>query len=129
MKRNKTKTLRNKCDATWSRVTKLIHVAVNGPICLWCRKKGLVLQSDHIINRWKTATRWSPSNCVVLCLPCHLFRKKREPLAWAEMVKENIREETLNELKISSQEICKPNYEQILGFLTQVEESLKDLKK
>lgn len=120
----KAKTLRNKCDAAWARVTKMIHIKKHGPICLWCRKVS-ALQSDHIINRWKTATRWNPSNCICLCAPDHLFRKKREPLAWANLVRENVPAETLEALEAASKELVKnPNYEAILSGLLSMEREL-----
>lgn len=116
----KEKTLRNRCDSEWARITKLIHVKKHGAVCLWCKKPG-ALQSDHIVNRWKTATRWNIRNCVVICMPDHLYRKKREPLAWAQMVQENVPADVLEALDFASREIIKPNYEAILAYLAACE--------
>lgn len=117
----KSKTLRNKCDAAWARITKLIHIKKHGPVCLWCKKPSDELQSDHIVNRWKTATRWNIRNCVVLDKVCHLFRKKREPLAWAQMVQENVPAEVLVVLDAAAKELVKPDYELIMRYLMSCE--------
>lgn len=128
------KRLRKACDKLWADITKIIHKKKHGSVCLWCKKKTNKLQSDHVFNRWKTATRWNPSNCVVLCMPCHLFRKKREPIAWADMVKEEIPTETYEELKIVSNQECKPDLLTIKMFLEGILrnlrlEALKDFEK
>ena len=104
----KKKALKALCDKEWSRITKLIHVKkYGGKVCAWCRNI-TDLQSDHIENRWKHSTRWNISNCICLCLGCHLFRKKREPLAWAQMVQENVNPNVLAELEKLSQEMVQP---------------------
>lgn len=126
MKRNKTKTLRNKCDKLWAEVTKIIHRAKHGSICLWCKKRTNKLQSDHIFNRWKSATRWNLSNCVCLCAPCHLFIKKRDPLGWSKIVNEFVPEETLDALEKRSREIYKPDYEEIFNALTQTKKDIEN---
>lgn len=120
----KKKALKALCDKEWSRITKLIHIKKYGKICLWCRKPSDSLQSDHIINRWKHSTRWNISNCVILCAPDHLFRKKREPFAWAEMVRENVGQDVLDALELASREMIQPNYEEILSYLKKCEEEI-----
>ena len=121
MKRNKQKTLRNKCDAAWARITKKIIFAKYGVRCLWCGDSRRQFQSDHIVNRWKTATRWNLSNCIVLCAPCHLFRKKREPIEWAQTVLNFVPEEVVLDLRKQSEEIVKPDYQKILDGLIEFE--------
>jgi hypothetical protein len=103
--------LKKQCDILWSSITKQIHRAKYGKICLWCKKKSNRLQSDHVFNRWKHSTRWNTANCVCLDVGCHLFRKKREPLAWAEMVQENIPEDTYADLKRGSELMVKVDIE------------------
>lgn len=120
------KRLRNACDKLWADITKIIHIRKHGQVCLWCKKKTTKLQSDHVLNRWKTATRWNPSNCVVLCAPCHLFRKKRDPILWSDMVNGEIPSETLEELKIQSQQPCNPD---LLNVKMLLEGLKRDLTK
>lgn len=93
-------------------------------MCLWCKKATDKLQSDHVFNRWKTATRWNPSNCVVLCAPCHLFRKKREPILWAEIAKAELTDDVYEELKIVSNQECKPDYLTIKMWLEGIKRAL-----
>lgn len=118
------KRLRNACDKLWADITKIIHIRKHGRICLWCKKMTDKLQSDHVFNRWKTATRWNPSNCVVLCAPCHLFRKKREPILWAEIAKAELTDDVYEELKIVSQQECKPDYLTIKMWLEGIKRDL-----
>lgn len=79
------------------------------------------MQSDHIVNRWKHSTRWNLSNCVCLCVGCHIFRKKREPLEWARMVMEEIGEETYQELKRLGNERFDGDLEQVYSYLSNIE--------
>lgn len=118
------KKLRNECDAAWSRVTKLLSERKNGRKCLWCGGSSN-LQSDHIINRGHTATRWVPDNCIVLCRTCHLFKKKREPNEWMEVVKAHVPSETYEALRLAGRQIVKnPDYGGILYGLKALESSL-----
>lgn len=68
-------------DKMWSQITKDIH----GRVCIWCGSKDNI-QSDHIANRWKHATRWNVDNCVILCRTCHLWKKPMNPAEWAQVV-------------------------------------------
>lgn len=114
------KALKKRCDILWSSITKQIHRSKHGDRCLWCGQNSSALQSDHIFNRWKHSTRWIPANCVVICLADHLFRKQREPLAWAEMVKENVPPEVMEDLKRLSEQpvtVNIPFLEETLSYL------------
>lgn len=52
--------------------------------CLGC---GLIapkgLSADHIFSRASNSTRWNIDNGISLCFPCHLFRKRRQPMKWS----------------------------------------------
>lgn len=120
----KKKALKALCDKEWSRITKIIHIKKHGKICLWCKKPTDSLQSDHIFNRWKHSTRWNVWNCVCLDAVCHLFRKKREPLAWAEMVQENVDSEVLLTLEDMSNQMIQPDYDVILAYLKKFEQEI-----
>ncbi len=122
----KKKALKLLCDKEWSRITKLYHIKKHGKICLWCGERPESLQSDHIFNRWKHSTRWNILNCVCLCAPCHLFRKKREPLAWAKMVEAVINPDVMAELELKSEEMIQPDYDLILAYLKNCERALAD---
>lgn len=124
----KQKNLKNKCDEQWALITKKIHVKRFGKVCGWCKKPSDELQSDHIINRWKMATRWNVRNCIVLDKVCHLFRKKREPFAWAEAVREYAGDDVLEDLKIQAQEIIKPDYEAIMVYLNTMDNSIDTME-
>ena len=115
--------LKKQCDILWSSVTKQIHRHKYGNICLWCRKESTNLQSDHVFNRWKHSTRWDVRNCAVLDAGCHLFRKKREPLAWATMVMENMDKDVYADLRVGSEKMVKVD----LDFLQQTFDHLTRL--
>lgn len=115
--------LKKQCDILWSSITKQIHRHKHGNICLWCRKESPSLQSDHVFNRWKHSTRWDVRNCVVLCAPDHLWKKKREPLAWATMVMENMDKDVYVDLRVGSEKMVKVD----LDFLQQTFDHLTRL--
>lgn len=117
--------LKKKCDILWSSITKQIHRAKFGAsICAWCAKIGPI-QSDHIFNRWKHSTRWDVRNCIGLCYACHIFKKEREPLAWAEVVQENIPPDVYADLKAESEKTVTVS----LDFLQQTFDHLTRLDK
>lgn len=124
----KPKAQRDKCDKMWADITKKIHRKRFGNICGWCKKPSDKLQSDHIMNRWKSATRWNVHNCIVLDSVCHLFRKKREPFAWAEAVREYVGDDVLEELKKRSQEIYQPDYDVIENSLYEIERNIDTME-
>jgi len=113
--------LKKKCDAAWSRITKKINFAKWGKKCMWCGKTDVIFHSDHVVNRWKHATRWNLSNVIILCSICHLYRKKHEPFEWSRMVDQYIPSETRIALLDESQELIKPSYDQILAALLEFE--------
>lgn len=61
---------------------------------------------------------------MVLCAPCHLFRKKREPILWAEIAKAELTDDVYEELKIVSQQECKPDYLTIKMWLEGLKRTL-----
>lgn len=117
----KPKKQRDRCDKLWADLTKKIHRKRFGNTCGWCKQPSTDLQSDHIMNRWKSATRWNVHNCIVLDRTCHIFRKKREPFAWAEAVREYVADDVLEELKRRSKEIYIPDFEAIERELRSIE--------
>jgi len=108
-------------DKLWSKLTKQI----GGRTCWWCGKSGNV-QSDHIQNRWKHPTRWRVENCAILCVGCHLFRKKRDPAGWASMVISKIGQDLWDRLEQESNRIEKTDMEAVKVYLEEVERGLKE---
>ena len=104
-------------DHLWSDLTKTIH----GRICWWCGSK-VNIQSDHIANRWKFSTRWNVNNVAILCMGCHLFRKKREPAEWAKMVVGKIGQDKYDEILQLSHSQEPTDLEQVKKYL----EGLRD---
>lgn len=118
--------LKKKCDALWSKVTKILWAKKYGHFCPWCKNK-FGVQSDHIANRWKHSTRWRVENCVVLCMPCHIFRKKREPAEWANMVIETIGRELYDEIISESKKVVHEiDYEEICRYLQAAEREARE---
>jgi hypothetical protein len=53
-----------------------------------------------------------------------LFRKKREPILWAEIAKAELTDDVYEELKIVSQQECKPDYLTIKMWLEGLKRTL-----
>ena len=107
-------------DGLWSKLTKQI----NDPFCAWCGNPEN-LQSDHIINRWKFPTRWRLENCIILCVGCHIFRKKREPMAWAGIVLKKYGQDRVDFLNEMSKSQEKVDLDQVKRYLENAERELK----
>jgi hypothetical protein len=104
--------LKDYLDGLWSRLTKEIH----GKVCVWCGKvEGL--QSDHIISRSYSQTRWRIENAVILCGGCHIFRKKRDPYGWAQMVNKVRGVDTVEALRKQSLRTDKVDFEEVQKYL------------
>lgn len=99
-------------DILWSKITKVVY----GFRCEWCGSTEN-LQSDHIVNRWKFLTRWVIENCLILCMPCHIFRKKREPYEWAKLADEKRGPDTIQALKVQANRPEKVDLEQVQRYL------------
>lgn len=112
--------LKNYLDNLWSKLTKQI----NDPWCAWCGKTN-GLQSDHVINRWKYPTRWRLEVAIILCTGCHLFRKKRDPLGWAELVQKKFGEDRMNFLKEMAKSNEKVDLEQVKRYLENAANEIK----
>ena len=120
--------LKKKCDALWSEITKLVWRARFGSLCPWCKKR-TIQHSDHIANRWKHNTRWMVVNCVCLCMPCHIYRKKREPAEWTKMVEATIGKALYEELLEQSRgyfRVTIQNLEKVLDYLLFIKKSSGD---
>lgn len=59
--------------------------------CLRCGKT-TTLQLAHIIGRRNMRLRYDPMNALTLCYACHIFWSHKEPLLFAEWVKEEFPE-------------------------------------
>lgn len=122
MNQKQRKKLKKKCDALWSKVTKIVWKRHHGDMCAWCKVRP-GQHSDHIANRWRHATRWVVENCVFLCAGCHLFRKKREPAEWAAMVIETIGQDQYDAILEASKEIVQDqDYEKVYEYLKSFDE-------
>jgi len=71
MKRNPTKTLKNKLDKLWAEAVKVKA----GYSCEYCGKTEC-LNSHHIFTRSRQATRWELNNGCCLCVACHTFSSR-----------------------------------------------------
>lgn len=56
--------------------------------CLRCGRTD-TLQCAHISSRKNLAGRWNPNNAITLCYTHHLFWAHKEPIEFAEWLKEN----------------------------------------
>lgn len=111
-------------DALWSKLTKQTWELRGELKCAWCGKTEN-LQSDHIINRHKYPTRWRLENCVILDVGCHLFRKKREPWEWSQMVINKIgsdRYDFLNQMGNSTEKV---DLEVVKRYLENAQEEIR----
>jgi hypothetical protein len=63
---------------------------------------------------------------VILCSVCHIFRKKREPAEWADMVIRVKGQELFDELLKRGESIEKVDYDQVEAYLNSCNDLLKD---
>ena len=68
-------------DKIWANAVK----ERDGHKCQWCGTTNR-LTADHIFSRKVLATRWVVANGLVLCVGCHIFKKRYEPMEWALVV-------------------------------------------
>ena len=61
------------------------------------------MQVAHIIPRSHFNTRWDLDNLITLCWNCHFNWAHKNPLEFAEFVKEKLGEKKYNDLKIRGQ--------------------------
>jgi len=50
------------------------------------------LQCAHIMSRKNVSTRWNMLNAVTLCYACHFFWAHRNPIDFAEFIRERLGE-------------------------------------
>ena len=66
--------------------------------CRKCGRQDKRVECAHIYSRKNRALRWEPTNATSLCYYCHLQWSHREPLEFAEWIKEQLGEERFAEL-------------------------------
>ena len=93
-----------KCDAIFSKIIRL-----RGK----CEKCGSTsnLQTAHVIGRANKQVRFDPENCLCLCTKCHIFWAHREPIEFAEWVKEYLGEALYNALRFRALRTDKFDFE------------------
>ena len=73
--------------------------------CEMCGTQTNKLEAHHIFSRRHILLRWDTRNGIGLCYYCHLQRAHREPVEFAEWIKEKIGTRLYNKLKkLSRQE-------------------------
>ncbi len=114
--KKQTKTgLTNKLDRECSRIVRSLGY------CVSCKKSDYSkLQCCHIFSRTYRNTRWDLKNLLCLCASCH-FESHREPIIFAERVKEHLGEYEYNQLKIRHNAIRR-------WTLSEMQELLETLK-
>jgi len=89
--------------------------------CLRCFKE-TDLQCAHIISRSHFNTRWDMDNLLTLCRGCHYTFAHKEPLEFAEFVKEKLGDKKYQHLRMRGQMVgVKPDYSAIELYLNQKE--------
>lgn len=88
-----------------------------------CKRCGVVhkaVHAAHIFSRSNLATRWDLENIITLCYFCHIMWSHRQPLEFAEWIKEKIGVKKYNKLRKKSQSVYqfrKEDYEKWLEYL------------
>jgi predicted restriction endonuclease len=96
MERTARKKLTQECDLLWSQIIRSKNK------CQLCGKtEGL--QAAHIFSRTNKNTRWDVQNGLCLCLRCHLYFAHKEPMLFAEKVKEMLGQKVYRELRQRAQ--------------------------
>jgi 5-methylcytosine-specific restriction endonuclease McrA len=101
LKKPTKKTLRNKLDKLCSEI-----VRKRGK-CQRCGKKNN-LQTAHIFGRTYSNTRWDLDNLLCLCPDCHINFAHKQPILFAEFVKDF--------LGIDKYELLKEKHNQITKY-------------
>jgi 5-methylcytosine-specific restriction endonuclease McrA len=65
------------------------------------------LQAAHIISRTHKNTRWDLENGLCLCGGCHIFFAHKEPLEFAEFVRDRLGQKNYDNLRARGQMIAK----------------------
>jgi hypothetical protein len=116
------KKLEQKADKLWGLNVRM----ADKNLCQWCKYDGVQKygnQPHHIITRTHKTLRWGIENGVTLCIGCHLFRLKREPVEYSKFIIEWLGgEEVYNSLKERSKAIFKPSIQEL-------EDIIKDLTR
>jgi len=69
--------------------------------CVKCGKL-TKLQAAHIFSRRNCGTRWLPENGLLLCVGCHLFWAHKEPIEFAEFVRQRLGEKEYELLRMKA---------------------------
>jgi hypothetical protein len=43
----------------------------DGETCIWCQRKGIRMNTSHILPKEFEISRWDPNNAILLCARCH----------------------------------------------------------
>ena len=108
-----TKQQKKKLDSLWS-----TRIRSKGR-CEVCGKDGY-LNAHHIVGRRNRALRWDLRNGVCLCPGCHTFKTEsaHQDLIWFNDWLKNNKAEDIDYLREKKNEICKPDFDIILEYLT-----------
>ena len=79
------------------------------------------LQTAHIFSRSHLNTRWDLDNLLCLCLKCHLYWAHKNPIEFAEWVKEYLGEEKYEVLLEAHNQTYKPTIEDLQAKLQVLE--------
>jgi len=87
-----------------------------------CRKCGKTsqLQVAHIFSRAKRSVRWDTDNGVLLCLRHHLFWAHKNPIEFADWVKEQLGAETFAILKMRANAVSKVDLSAVKVYLLEI---------
>lgn len=100
--RKKRKTYKRRLDELWSRAVRLRDKYT----CQKCGRTHKQVQAAHIFSRNRKSVRWDIDNGITLCYYCHIHWAHREPLEFAEWIKERLGEEKYEKLKRRAYEIA-----------------------
>lgn len=103
--------LKRKLDKEVSRIVR------SRGACEFCGKADYsLLQAAHIFSRSNLGLRWRLDNLLCLCASCHFWSHKN-PIFFAERVKEHLGDVTYTELKQSATAITKWTLEEMQELL------------
>jgi len=109
-----TKYQKNKLDKLWAEAIRL-----RDKRCQICSREN-TLNTHHIVGRRNHSVRWDLENGITLCAGCHTLKQDsahQNPLWFNNWLEEKKGKKFVDELRIRSQLINKPDYNAVKLYL------------
>lgn len=91
--------------------------------CEWCGRNDGTLQPAHIFSRSMKSIRWDiQNNILCLCFNCHYNLAHKQPLLFAEFVKNKFGDTRYDDLKFRAKQPYKMSLEEMIDMYNHLKE-------